>query len=114
MINEVDAIPHNAFLIAEGGKVHPLDKTIITIGRKLDSQLVIDDPRVSRSHAQLRAVKGRFVLFDLNSTGGTFVNGNRINQVVLYPNDLVQFGGVPFRYSQDEPTTRPDLANTML
>jgi len=64
------------------------------IGRRLDNQLVIDDPRVSRNHAQLRAIKGRFVVFDLNSTGGTFVNGQRASQTVLYPGDVISLAGV--------------------
>lgn len=61
---EADNIPENAFLIVEGVKVHPLTESVVNIGRRLENQLVIDDPRVSRNHAQLRAIKGRFVLFD--------------------------------------------------
>jgi pSer/pThr/pTyr-binding forkhead associated (FHA) protein len=108
-------LPPNAFLIGQGGKAHPLDRPLINIGRRLENQLVLDDPRVSRSHAQLRAVKGRFVLFDLNSTGGTFVNGQRISQTVLYPNDLLSFGGVLLTFCQDapEPPARSDLAATV-
>jgi pSer/pThr/pTyr-binding forkhead associated (FHA) protein len=49
--------------------------------------IVIDDPRVSRNHAQLRDT-GRFVLFDLNSTGGP-QNGQRTSQTVLYPGDVI-------------------------
>jgi pSer/pThr/pTyr-binding forkhead associated (FHA) protein len=74
--------------------------------------LVIDDPRVSRNHAQLRAIKGRFVLFDLNSTGGTFVNGQRTSQTVLYPGDVISLAGVALIFGQDNPPPRPDLANT--
>lgn len=113
-MDEVDVIPQNAFLITQAEKAYPLDKTVITIGRKLENQIVIDDRRVSRDHAQLRAVKGRFVLFDLNSTGGTFVNGKRISQAVLYPHDVVSFGGVPMTYTQDAPMDRTDMTGTVL
>lgn len=106
------AIPENAFLIIEGIKVHPLNETVINIGRRLENQLVIDDPRVSRTHAQLRAIKGRFVLFDLNSTGGTFVNGQRTSQTVLYPGDVISLAGVALIFGQDNPPPHPDLANT--
>jgi FHA domain len=109
---EGDNIPENAFLIIEGVKVHPLNEAVVNIGRRLENQLVIDDPRVSRNHAQLRAIKGRFVLFDLNSTGGTFVNGQRTSQTVLYPGDVISLAGVALIFGQDNPPPRPDLATT--
>jgi hypothetical protein len=109
---EVGNIPENAFLIVEGVKVHPLTESVVNIGRRLENQLVIDDPRVSRNHAQLRAIKGRFVLFDLNSTGGTFVNGQRTSQTVLYPGDVISLAGVALIFGQDNPPPRPDLAGT--
>jgi pSer/pThr/pTyr-binding forkhead associated (FHA) protein len=107
-----NGIPENAFLIIEGVKVHPLNESVVNIGRRLENQLVIDDPRVSRNHAQLRAIKGRFVLFDLNSTGGTFVNGQRTSQTVLYPGDVISLAGVALIFGQDNPPTRPDLSST--
>jgi pSer/pThr/pTyr-binding forkhead associated (FHA) protein len=109
---DADNIPENAFLIVEGVKVHPLSESVVNIGRRLENQLVIDDPRVSRNHAQLRAIKGRFVLFDLNSTGGTFVNGQRTSQTVLYPGDVISLAGVALIFGQDNPPPRPDLAGT--
>jgi hypothetical protein len=109
---EADNIPENAFLIVEGTKVHPLTESVVNIGRRLENQLVIDDPRVSRNHAQLRAIKGRFVLFDLNSTGGTFVNGQRTSQTVLYPGDVISLAGVALIFGQDNPPPRPDMAGT--
>ena len=110
---EIDSIPPNAFFVIEGGKIYPLVKAVINIGRLLDNHLVIDDPRVSRSHAQLRAVQGHFVLFDLNSTGGTFVNGHRISKTIIYPNDTISLGGVALTFNQDDPPPRPDLADTV-
>jgi FHA domain/FhaA, N-terminal domain len=107
-----ESLPLNAFLIVDGVKVFPLLETVINIGRRLDNQLVIDDPRVSRNHAQLRAIKGRYVIFDLNSTGGTFVNGQRTSQSVLYPGDVISMAGVPLIFGQDNPPPRPDLADT--
>jgi pSer/pThr/pTyr-binding forkhead associated (FHA) protein len=107
-----ETIPENAFLIIDGVKVFPLNQPVINIGRRLENQLVIDDPRVSRNHAQLRAIKGRFVLFDLNSTGGTYVNSQRTNQSVLYPGDVISLAGVPLIFGQDNPPVRPDLKDT--
>ncbi|MBI3163068.1 MAG: DUF3662 domain-containing protein [Anaerolineales bacterium] len=107
-----DKIPDNSFLIVEGVKIFPLNMSVVNIGRRLDNQLVIDDPRVSRNHAQLRAIKGRFVVFDLNSTGGTFVNGQRTSQSVLYPGDVISLAGVALIFGQDNPPPRPDLKDT--
>ena len=109
---ENESIPENAFLIVEGVKVFPLIVNVVNIGRRLDNQLIIDDPRVSRNHAQLRAIKGRFVVFDLNSTGGTFVNGQRTSQSVLYPGDVISLAGVALIFGQDNPPPRPDLKDT--
>ncbi len=99
--NEINALPLNAFLIVDGTRIFALQSTVINIGRRPDNQLFIDDPRVSRTHAQLRAVKGHYILFDLNSTGGTFVNGARINQFSLRPGDVISLSGVPLVYGQD-------------
>ena len=107
-----DTIPENAFLIVEGVKVFPLKDSVVNIGRRLENHLVIDDPRISRNHSQLRAINGRFVLFDLNSTGGSFVNGQRTSQTVLYPGDVISLAGVALIFGQDNPPPRPDLKNT--
>ncbi len=107
-----DPMPENAFLIIEGVKVFPLTEPVANIGRRLDNQLVIDDPRVSRNHVQLRSIKGRFVIFDLNSTGGTFVNGQRTSQTVLYPGDVISLAGVALIFGQDNPPVRPDMTET--
>jgi hypothetical protein len=109
---EAESVPENAFLIIEGVKVFPLGQAVVNIGRRLDNTLVVDDPRVSRNHAQLRAIKGRFVLFDLNSTGGTFVNGQRANQTVLYAGDVISLAGVSLIFGQDSPLGHNDLSET--
>ncbi len=96
-------IPANAFLVMEGTNIFPLSLPVLNLGRKLNNQVIINDKRVSRNHAQLRAAKGRFILFDLNSTGGTFVNGRRINQSILNPGDVISLAGVTLIYGQDLP-----------
>lgn len=105
-------IPQNAILIIEGVIVHVLKEAVINIGRKLGNHIVIDDPRISRQHAQLRAINGHFVLFDLNSMGGTFVNGLRTSETVLYPGDIISLAGVMLSYAQDAPILRSDQVET--
>lgn len=99
-----DAFPSNAFLIVNGLETIPLTKPVCNIGRRLENDLVVEDPRISREHAQIRAIKGQFVIFDLNSTGGTFVNSVRITKQPLFPGDVISLAGVPLVYGQDAPT----------
>lgn len=110
--SENSSFPENAFLIIDGVKVFPLTQSVINIGRRLDNQLAIDDPRISRNHAQLRAIKGRYIIFDLNSTGGTFVNAKRTSQSMLYPGDVISLAGVPLVFGQDNPPSLVDGAKT--
>lgn len=98
-----ETVSSNAFLILDGTKIIPLNRPVINIGRRLDNHIVIDDPRISRHHAQLRIVRGRFVLFDLNSSGGTFINGQRMNQSILYPGDVISLAGISLIFGQDLP-----------
>ncbi len=101
--DDQDTPARAAFLIVGGTKVFTLNQAVTNVGRRLDNHLVVDDPRVSRYHAQIRYVRGRFIIFDLNSTGGTYVNGQRINQSVLYPGDVVSLAGLPIVFGQDNP-----------
>jgi hypothetical protein len=94
-------MPPKAFLIVGGTQIFTLEEDAINIGRQLDNDLVIDDPRVSRKHAQIRVVKGRHMVFDLGSSGGTYVNNIRINQITLHPGDVLSLAGVPLVYGQD-------------
>jgi hypothetical protein len=109
---ETTTIPEHAFLIIDGVKEFSLARPVVNIGRRLDNDLVVDDPRVSRHHAQLRAIKGRYVLFDLNSSGGTFINGQRTSQTVLYPGDVISLAGVTLIFGQDIPLPQRDLGHT--
>lgn len=97
----VQPLPLRAFLVVDGVRMFPLNQSIISIGRAPENDLVIPDVRVSRQHAQLRAVGGRFVLFDLDSTGGTSLNGQRVFQHLLTPGDVISLAGVPLVYGQE-------------
>lgn len=94
-------IPQNAFLIVNGVRMVPLTQMVVNLGRRETNTIVADDVRVSRAHAQMRAIRGVYYLFDLNSTGGTFVNGERISRAALKPGDVISLAGYPLIYSQD-------------
>ena len=95
--------PSNGYLVVDGWRGFSIVEPVTNIGRSSDNHLVIDDLRVSRKHAQLRLIHGRHVIFDLDSTGGTFVNGQRVVQCVLYPGDVITLAGLPLIYSNDSP-----------
>ena len=64
-----------------------------TIGRDGQrSELVVDDPSVSSEHARIRYEGGAFVIHDLASSNGTFVNGRRVDKQRLVDNDQVRLG----------------------
>jgi len=71
-----------------------------TIGRGLDNTVVLDDPRVSRRHAQLRSMGGRWIVSDYQSTNGTFVNGMPVGEHPLNSGDIVSLGGLELRFEQ--------------
>jgi hypothetical protein len=83
------------------GRAFTISKTLLSIGRGLDNDLVIDDPRVSRHHAQVTFRHGHYLLRDLRSTNGTFVNNQPIEAVVLASGDLLSIGGFELMFNQD-------------
>ena len=100
-------IPQNAFLIVNGSRVFLLEEENITIGRMFDNDLVINDNRVSRYHARLEAKSGVFYLIDLNSTGGTSVNGANKSSAELTHGDVISLAGVPIIYGKSTSGYQP-------
>src|SRR5579862_4594470 len=69
-----------------------MNRTPFSVGRKVDKDLVIPDPRVSRDHALIVAENGDFFVVDQGSKHGTYVNGARVQRQKLQKNDRVEFG----------------------
>lgn len=75
------------------GVTYPLEGDQLTIGRDASNGVAINDAEVSRKHSRLSFQGGKYVLEDLGSTNGTFVNGQRLSgPVVLKPGDVVSLG----------------------
>ncbi|MBM3143526.1 MAG: FHA domain-containing protein [Chloroflexi bacterium] len=92
-----------AFLIVDGVKVIVINKDIFRIGRKKDNDIIIDNPHVSRHHARIQLIAGKYVLFDLESTVGTSVNGERVQEATLEPGDVISIGGAPIIFGIGAP-----------
>lgn len=75
------------------GVIFPLEGDQLTIGRDANNGVAINDAEVSRKHSRLTFQGGKYVLEDLGSTNGTFVNGQRLaGPVVLKAGDVVSLG----------------------
>jgi hypothetical protein len=90
-----------AYLVVEGSETFILSNPVVSIGRDGGNALVLGDMRVSRTHAHLRLIQGQYVIFDLQSTGGTTVNGRQVVQQALVPGDVISLAGVELVYGQD-------------
>ncbi len=76
----------------------PLEKKVTRIGRSLDNDIVLHEEFVSRLHAEIHQEDGKFVLYDKNSTSGTFVNSKRIERCVLNSGDLISFYSIQIMF----------------
>jgi hypothetical protein len=75
------------------GKTFLLEGDVLTIGREASNPIAINDAEISRKHSQLVLQGGKYVLTDLGSTNGTFVNGQRLTgQHVLQPGEVISLG----------------------
>lgn len=95
------------FLVLEGRRHVNLTQPVVSIGRALDNDVIIEDPRVSRHHTQLRQRYGHYVLYDLGSSGGTKINGYPIEECVLHSGDVISLAGIQIIYGVDPPTPIP-------
>lgn len=104
------------------GKAYPLDKNEMFLGRDLSNDIVINDPEISRRHSRLFVQGNSYIIEDLGSTNGTFVNGQRLmGPNVLRPGDVITFGermSLVYEssdYDQDatmvSPSSRPNYNN---
>ena len=79
-------------LLVGDGKRTVLRGARAVVGRSRDCDLVLDDPNVSRHHAELRREGDSWVVADMGSTNGIKVNGHRVDSAALQPGDRVTFG----------------------
>jgi len=93
----VDALPNGSALLVvkrgpNAGSRFLLDRDTTSAGRHPDSDIFLDDVTVSRRHAEFRREGGEFVVIDVGSLNGTYVNREPVDQAVLAGGDEVQIG----------------------
>jgi pSer/pThr/pTyr-binding forkhead associated (FHA) protein len=79
------------------GRTHDLNVDRTTIGRVDDNTLQIADPSVSSHHCEVQLHGGEIVIRDLNSTNGSFINGEKITEKVLKPGQTLRLGQVELK-----------------
>lgn len=92
------ATPQEAHLIIEGKNHFALNHALVNIGRHQDNHITLDNPTISRQHCQLKLRFGHYVLYDLQSKAGTFINGFRIQEHRLQTGDVIDCGNVQIIY----------------
>jgi len=76
----------------------PLEKKITRLGRQLDNDIVLHEEFISRFHAEIRYEDKKYVIYDNNSTAGTFVNSKRVDRCVLNSGDLITFSSIQIMF----------------
>ncbi len=94
----------------------PLTKERTTIGRKPHNDIQIDNLAISGEHSVIVTILNDSFLEDLNSTNGTYVNGQPIKKHFLQNNDVVELGKYKLKYINETPTqtTAADFEKTMV
>jgi len=96
----------------------PLDKERVTLGRKPQNDVQIENLAVSGEHACIVTILNDSFLEDLGSTNGTLVNGNPIKKHILQNNDVIEIGKYKLKYIGEQPaagqTPMEDFEKTMV
>jgi predicted component of type VI protein secretion system len=87
-----------------------LDKERISIGRKPNNDIQIDNLAISGQHAVITTILDDAFLEDQNSTNGTYVNGQPVKKCVLHNNDVVELGKYRLKYIVDRGRPASDYA----
>lgn len=99
---EVVSLRRCQILVVEGpnrGKKLTLNKNLTKIGKRETNEFVLTDKTVSRNHLEIEYASDSFLLKDLGSTNGTFLNGSRVKEAYLSPGDQIKLGNTTIEFS---------------
>ncbi len=97
MIMDVSKLPLAYLIDLDSGDSFKL-KELTNVGRDAANDVVLNSPAVSKEHAKVKYEDGQYVLYDLASTNGTFVNGTKISKKTLSDGDEITFANVKMRF----------------
>ena len=89
------------------GRTQELKADKTTIGRVEDNTFQIAEPSVSSHHCEVLLRGKDVVIVDLNSTNGTFINGEKITEQVIKPGQILRLGKIELRLDTDAPAAPP-------
>ena len=110
-------MPYLAFNLNDGNEfVFDILEERLSIGRDAKNDIVIDNTYISGFHAEfIRQSEGNYILADLKSSNGTFVNGKRIERTPVKGGDKIRFGQLDARFRERAPKgTAPRGADSPL
>ena len=114
-LNLSDEFPfgeHGIFLIINK-QIVPLKKKVTTLGRQLENDIVFHEEYLSRFHAEIVFEYGACVLYDKQSTSGTYVNSRKIDRCVLNSGDLISVANISMMFVDNNPKiARKSLGTT--
>jgi FhaA, N-terminal domain/FHA domain len=91
-LESVPAPPTGRALLVGEGRRRMLTGDRLVVGRSREADIVLEDPNVSRRHAELRLVGERWTITDLGSTNGVKINGRAVDRAELDPGDQIVLG----------------------
>ena len=83
-------------------QIIPLEKKVTRMGRQLDNDIVFNEEFVSRFHAEIRFEDDKYVLYDNESTAGTFVNSQKIERCTLNSGDLISLASIQIMFVNND------------
>lgn len=100
---------------ANKGKKLDLNRPVTRIGKRENNDLILDEKTVSRNHVEIAQNENGYILRDLESTNGTYINDIRVKEAYLSPGDIIRIGTVRIEFLtfdekvQIEPSTRTEF-----
>ncbi len=85
-------LAHAPAVLVVNGKRHELGARTVVLGRSRDADITVDDPNISRKHAEIRREEGAWWIVDLGSTNGVEVNGRRVDRAKLTGSERLVLG----------------------